>query len=206
MIPASLWHAELLENFAYRAVHRTAEASKAIIGGYYAADPSLSYFMGCSRGGGQAMIEAQRYPNDFDGIISLAPAMSWSGLSAGMVQTQRAIYPDPAELSSPLITDQNRALLARELAATCDAQDGLEDGILDDPRRCALRPEELPRCPGDQPGAECVTAAQLGAIQVVYGGAIVNGETAFPGFPFGGENDNGGWDTWVTGRSSQASS
>ncbi len=187
------------ENFGHRAVHRTAEASKAILADYYGGAAARSYFVGCSRGGGQAMISAQRYPDDFDGIVALAPAMNWTGLGAGMIQTQQAIYPDPDDLSTPLITADNRALLERELLAACDAGDGVEDGVIDDPRRCAFRPAELPRCTADTPGADCVTESQLAAIQTIYEGPIVDGEPVFSGFPYGGENDQGGWDLWITG-------
>ncbi len=188
------------ENFAHRAVHRTADVSKAILTDYYGAAASRSYFAGCSRGGGQAMISAQRYPDDFDGILALAPAMDWTGIGAGMIQTQQAIYPDPNDLSAPLITGDNRALLGRELLAACDADDGVEDGVIDDPRRCAFRPDELPRCAAGAPAPDCVTESQLGAIQAIYDGPTVAGERVFRGFPYGGENDPGGWNVWITGR------
>lgn len=145
------------------------------------------------------MISAQRYPGDFDGILSGAPAMDWSGIGAGMIQTQQAIYPDPNDLGMPVITSWNRALLERELLAACDSIDGVQDGVLDDPRACSFDPESLPRCPADAPGAECLTTAQLRAIQSIYDGPLVDGERVFPGFPFGGENDPRGWDLSITG-------
>src|SRR5262245_6895907 len=73
-------------NFGYLAVHRTAETAKAIIAHYYGSETTKNYFFGCSRGGGQALMEAQRYPNDFDGIISGAPAYDWTGLAAQMIR------------------------------------------------------------------------------------------------------------------------
>ena len=187
---------ERQENFGHRAVHLTAEAGKSIARHYYDRPPDYSYFVGCSRGGGQAMMESQRYPDDFDGIVAAAPAYNWTAFTAGFVQTQQAIYPTD-DTATPVITSENLALLGSSIIAACDANDGVEDGVMTDPRGCDLRPEDLPRCAGDVSGADCVTAAQLAAIQVVYDGPTANGESIHPGFAYGGENDPGGWDTWV---------
>ena len=184
------------ENFGHRAVHLTAEASKSIIRHYYEEAPAFSYFAGCSRGGGQGMMASQRYPDDFDGIVSGAPAYHWTAFSAGMVQTQQAIYPS-GDLTTPVITPDNLALLAAGIDAACDTLDGVDDDILTDPRRCGFRPRDLPRCEGAEPRADCVTDEQLAAIEAVYDGPMAGGEPLFFGFPFGGENDPGGWDLWV---------
>jgi hypothetical protein len=189
---------EAEENFAHLAVHRTAETAKAIVRDFYGKPSHYDYFLGCSRGGGQAMISAQRYPDDFDGIVAVAPAQDWPGIGADFVQNMQAVYPEPDDLRSPVITAENRALLSREILARCDAYDGLADGILTDPRRCDFDPGDLPRCTAD-PGVDCVTDRQLEAIRTVYRGAMVDGVEVFPGLPFGGENDPGGWDQWVTG-------
>jgi feruloyl esterase len=84
---------ERLLNFGSLAVHRTAEVSKAIIQSYYGFRPEYSYFIGCSRGGGQAMMEAQRYPEDFDGIVVGAPAFNWTAIASEFVQNTQAVYP-----------------------------------------------------------------------------------------------------------------
>ncbi|SPE50651.1 Feruloyl esterase (fragment) [Verrucomicrobia bacterium] len=76
-------------DFGYLAVHRTAEVAKAFVRAYYGADMAYCYFTGCSRGGGQAMMEAQRYPKDFDGIVAGAPAFNWTGLAATAWQSRR---------------------------------------------------------------------------------------------------------------------
>ena len=187
------------ENFAHRAVHRTAVIAEAIIADFYGEPSAYSYFLGCSRGGGQALIEAQRYPGDFDGIVSIAPLQDWPGIGADFVQNMQAVYPDAGDLGTPVITADNRALLEREILAACDAQDGVADGILRDPRACEFDPAELPRCPHGVPHTECLTEAQLAAIQTIYRGAIVDGAEVFPGLPYGSENNAGGWDVWVTG-------
>ncbi|MEO8467596.1 MAG: tannase/feruloyl esterase family alpha/beta hydrolase [Gammaproteobacteria bacterium] len=188
---------EARENFAHRAVHRTTEVSKAIAASYYKHAVDRSYFFGCSRGGGQAMVEAQRYPDDFDGIIAGAPVLDWVGAMGAFVRNQQAIFPDPTHLESPVITADNRNLLATALKNTCDAQDGVADGILDDPLSCKFDPASLPRCAAG-PSAECVTDAQLAAINQVYSGLTIGGEHVYPGFPLGGENVPGNWDLWIT--------
>ena len=189
-------HLERQENFGHRAVHLTTEAAKSILRHYYGQTERYSYFVGCSRGGGQAMMESQRYPEDFDGIVAAAPAYHWTALTAGFVQTQQAIYPD-GDTSTPVITPENLALLGSSILAACDANDGVEDGTMTDPRRCDFEPEDLPRCADDAPGVDCVTAEQVAAIGAVYDGPTANGEPLFFGFNYGGENDRGGWDSWV---------
>jgi len=185
-------------DFAERAVHVVAEVSKKLIEHHYGRDVDYSYFMGCSRGGGQGMIASQRYPEDFDGIVVGAPAYSWPSLAAGFLQNQRALYPDPASLDAPVVTAANRELLAETIRTRCDGLDGVEDGVLTDPRACDFDPATLPRCDLD-PSAGCLTAPQLHAIQTIYRGPEVEGQSIFPGFPFGGENDRNGWDVWITG-------
>jgi len=192
------------ENFAHRGVHRTVETAKAAIHDYYGEPLAYSYFSGCSRGGSQAMISAQRYPDDFDGLTAGAPALDWPGLGATFVHIQQHVFPDPQNVDAPVITEDNRALLARELLRSCDAGDGVEDGLLEDPRACDFDPADLPRCEARQPQSECLTPDQLAAVQAVYEGASFNGRRLSPGFPFGGENDPMGWRGWITGSSMPA--
>ena len=189
---------ERQENFGHRAVHLTAETAKSIIAHYYARPADYAYFVGCSRGGGQAMMESQRYPDDFDGIVAAAPAYHWTGITAGFVQNQQAIYPD-GDLDAPLLTAATLELLGSSILAACDADDGVEDGVLADPRQCGFDPADLPRCAAGRPGDDCVTAAQLAAIETVYGGPLSNGEPIYHGFNYGGEDEAGGWDSWVVG-------
>ena len=192
----ALDHPERQENFGHRAVHLTAEAAKSIIGHYYARSPDYSYFVGCSRGGGQAMMESQRYPDDFDGIVAAAPAYHWTGIAAGFVQNQQAIYPT-GDLDAPVLTPDTLELLGSSILAECDDDDGVVDGAMTDPRQCGFKPADLPRCPNDEAMAGCVTSAQLAAIERVYEGPTSNGEPVYSGFNYGGENDRGGWDSWV---------
>lgn len=185
-------------NFGHRAVHLTVDAAKTIIRLHYGRDIEYSYWLGCSRGGGQGMMESQRFPDDFDGIVAGAPAYDWTGLGALLVQTQRAIYPDPHDLSVPAVTAEVRELLGSAILAACDALDGVADGLLADPRDCRFHPDELPRCRSSDATA-CLTGAQLEAIRTVYRGAQIGGEVVYPGYPLGGERDAGAWDSWIAG-------
>jgi feruloyl esterase len=186
-------------NFGHRAVHLTAETAKTVIRLHFGRDIDYSYFMGCSRGGGQAMMESQRFPDDFDGIVAGAPAYDWTRLAAQMVQTQQAMYPNSDDLTTPVVTPEIRQLLSRAILERCDSLDGLEDGILNDPRDCSFQPGDLPRCESGDTSESCVTEQQVLALEAVYGGAFAAGKKVFPGFPFGGEVDEGGWEAWVTG-------
>src|SRR5947209_5622939 len=121
------WALDNLEakvNFGYLAVHRTAEVAKALIRAYYHTDAAYSYFVGCSRGGGQAMMEAQRYPKDFDGVVAGAPAFNWTGIAATMVTIAKALYPDPGHLDSTALTREALQKLQDGIMEQCDAQDG----------------------------------------------------------------------------------
>ncbi|MDH5603677.1 MAG: tannase/feruloyl esterase family alpha/beta hydrolase [Cyclobacteriaceae bacterium] len=186
-------------NFGYMGVHRTAVVSKAIIALYYCSSPEYSYFMGCSRGGGQALMEAQRYPEDFDGIVAGAPAFSWPAMGAEIIQNMQACYPNPNYLEEGIVTPANLKLLQAAVLKQCDKLDGVKDGILNDPRDCAFNFSKLPTCPPDQPGDDCFTLTQLEAIKTIYKGVNSEGKMIYPGFPFGGEAEQGGWQEWITG-------
>lgn len=186
-------------NFGHMAVHRTAEVSKSIIFYYYNDDPEYSYFVGLSRGGGQAMMEAQRYPGDFDGIVAGAPAFNWVGQAAEFIQNSKAVYPDPIKEQRPVITKENLQLLYKMILQHCDGMDGVPDSILNDPRDCDFDLNRLPRCRGDVPGSECLTSMQVKALTTVYNGVGNSGWQLHPGFPFGGEGEKTGWFPSIVG-------
>ncbi len=187
-------------NFGRLAIHRTAVVSKLIMQNYYCAAPAKSYFVGCSRGGGQAMVEAQYYPEDFDGIVAGAPAYNWPALAAKFLQDSKNNYPNPKELK-PIITNENLKLLQNEVLKQCDQLDGFADSIINDPRKCKLDFSKLPVCPDGQAGSGCFTEQQLAAIKAVYNPLVVDGKEIYPGFPFGAEAEMGSWDAWITGTS-----
>lgn len=184
-------------NFGYRAVHVVADAAKAIIRLHYGRDIDNSYFLGCSNGGRQAMMESQRYPDDFDGIVAGAPAYDFTPLLTKAIQIQQAMYPDPDELRAPVVTADARRLLANRFLEACDEEDGVADGIVSHPRDCDFEPEELPRCSADD--GDCLTPGQLEALRRIYRPLRVGDDEVYPGFPYGAETAAGGWQTWVTG-------
>jgi feruloyl esterase len=190
---------ERLVNFGHQAVHRTAVTAKALTEAYYQSEISRSYFTGCSRGGGQGLMEAQRYPEDFDGIVAGAPAYNWApGLAATAAQISRAMYPDSEDLQEAVVGPQEQELIESSYLAMCDAQDGIEDGILNDPRQCEFDVETL-LCTGDENDG-CLSQEQLSAVRAVYAGPKDSrGNSLFYGFPFGGETAPGGWSRWLTG-------
>jgi tannase/feruloyl esterase len=195
-------------DYAFRAVHLTATTAKRIAAQYYGRPVAYAYWDGCSTGGRQALIEAQRFPGDFDGIIAGAPVLNF-------VDTIVTSLWNPRALDDAPITVDTLKVVADAVYAKCDGLDGLVDGIIDDPRRCAFDPErELPICAAGQDGPGCVTAAQARALRKIYGGVISNGAPYFfPGQPIGAEKAGispqppaagpagltSGWDRWLIG-------
>jgi len=189
---------EALVNFGHLAVHRTAVTAKALTNAYYGKQITRSYFTGCSRGGGQAIMSAQRYPADFDAVAAGAYAIDWTGIAVQATQINQAMYPDPNDLEQAVVGPEAQALIERSYLAACDAQDGLEDGILSDPRQCAFDVASL-QCDGAK-SENCLSAEELAAVKVVYDGPKDSkGGSLYYGFPFGGETSPNGWSRWLTG-------
>jgi pimeloyl-ACP methyl ester carboxylesterase len=186
-------------NYGYLAVHRTAEVARALIRLYYCEDPEYSYFIGCSRGGGQAMHEAQRYPDDFDGIVAAAPVISFTATGAEFIQNIQVLYPDPEQLKEAVISENHLALLQEAILDQCDILDGLTDRIINDPRDCHFDYSRLPRCTSEEDTGSCFTQAQIRAIQAIYAGASDGRHQIYPGFPVGCENEPGAWKSWIVG-------
>jgi hypothetical protein len=196
----AIGHPEKLIDFGYRAVHETGTQARAIIHAYYGKDPSRAYFVGCSDGGREALMEAQRYPEDFDGIIAGAPANFWSHLFTGFIWNEQALLKDSASGIPPakLPAIQKAAL------ASCDAQDGVEDGLIEDPRACHFDPAVL-TCKGAD-GPQCLTAPQVDAVRKIYAGPKNprTGAQIFPGYPPGTEAAPGTWGAWITPAAPQS--
>ncbi|NOT64202.1 MAG: tannase/feruloyl esterase family alpha/beta hydrolase [Acidobacteria bacterium] len=191
-------HRQKLLDYAFRSLHTTAETGKRLATAYYGTRPIRSYFEGCSTGGRQALMLAQRFPEDFDGIVAGAPVLNFSGTMvsyARMVQAFKAA-PIPYAKLKPL---------AERIYAQCDEQDGLKDGLIDDPRRCRFCPScDLPKCADGTDNAakpDCFTEAQMETLEKVYGDVTSNGQRYFPGWPLGAEvagpNGRSGWDNWI---------
>ena len=182
----ALGHPEKLTDFGYRAVHEMTATAKAVIRAFYDNAPRFSYWNGCSTGGKQGLTEAQRFPQDYDGIVAGAPANNWTRLMVGLLWAGRATLSDPASRLTP----EHFAVLNRASLNACDASDGVTDGVIENPRSCRVDPQVV-ACKG-APGADCLTAAQVEAARKIYGPATNprTGEALYPGLPPGSER---GW-------------
>ena len=200
----SLHHPEKIKDFGWRAVHLTAERSKALIQVYYAKPAAKSYFDACSDGGREALMEAQRFPADYDGILAGAPANNWSHLLASGVDIAQRTLKDPGAY----IPAAKLPAIERASLAACDAPaaagsdpstDNLKDGIVSDPAHCHFDPSVL-LCKGPNSGQDsndCLTQPQINSLNAYYsGGKDSHGNSIFPGYVPGDEE---GWKDWIVG-------
>lgn len=188
----ALGHFERVVDFGYRAIHVMAQADKAIVRTFYGSEAQHSFFDGCSNGGRQALMEAQRYPEDFDGIIAGDPGNHWTRLySGGHAWIVRAMLDDG------YIPTAKVPIIAKAVNKACDALDGIEDGILNDPRKCHIDPTVL-LCKGSVQD-DCLTSAQVDAVRKIWNGArTAEGDQIQPPILPGGEDGTGGWQQWIT--------
>ncbi|MGH9606082.1 MAG: tannase/feruloyl esterase family alpha/beta hydrolase [Terracidiphilus sp.] len=191
----ALGHPEKVIDFGYRAIHEMTGLAKLVVQRFYATPPSHSYFASCSDGGREALMEAQRFPADYDGILAGAPANYWTAqLTVGAVDTQ-ALTATPASFIPPA----KIPTIARAVLAACDHLDGLSDGILNDPRQCHFDPASI-ECKHGKDSAACLTSAQVTALKKIYAGLRdAQGRQVFPGYLPGAEEGGNGWETWITG-------
>ena len=193
----ALGHPEKIVDYGHRAVHEMTEKAKAIVSAFYGSVPKHSYFASCSNGGRQALMEVQRYPKDYDGVIAGAPANYFTHILTGFAFNLQATTNDPASYISP---NKLKAIEAAALAS-CDARDGVTDSVLDDPTKCRFDPSVL-LCKGPE-SDECLTDKQVIALKKIYDGPrTAKGEQIIPGFVPGGETGSGGWQAWITGSGS----
>jgi feruloyl esterase len=172
----ALGHPEKVTDFAYRAIHEMTIKSKALIAAFYDRPARLSYFNGCSTGGRQGMMEAQRFPDDYDGIVAGAPVYNQIHLSAAQLARQVATLKDQAKRLPPAKV----TLLAKAVVAACDAGDGVADGIVGTPERCTFEPAALACKAGET--ADCLTLPQIETVSGVYAPVTAkNGATLYPG-------------------------
>jgi hypothetical protein len=188
-------HPERVIDFGYRAIHEMTEKSKAIVAVFYGRSAERAYFSSCSNGGRQALMEAERYPNDYDGIIAGAPANVWTRIIAGSVWNGQALMASPGSY----IPAAKLPAIERAALAACDVRDGVEDGVIGDPSQCRFEPATL-RCAGPETDA-CLTSPQVTALEKIYAGARDSkGQRVFPGYPPGAESGPGGWGRWISGQ------
>jgi len=188
-------HPEKVNDFGWRALHLTTENAKRLVEMYYSAAPKHAYFDSCSDGGREALMEAQRFPEDFDGIIAGAPANYWTRLVAAGTANFKVMRDNPAAYISAM----KLPAIAKATLGACDAQDGVKDGVINDPTRCHFDPSVLLCKNGD--ALDCLTAPQVAFLKTIYAGASTSrGEPVFPGRTPGGELGPGGWSGWILGN------
>ncbi|TCI02429.1 tannase/feruloyl esterase family alpha/beta hydrolase [Corallincola luteus] len=192
-------HPQRLENFGGRAVHLTTETAKQVIEHYYGKASDRNLFYGCSRGGGQGLIAAERYPHDYDLIIAGAPAYNWTHYLGGhfsMISNQ--MFPDPAQTSHALIGEEQWQLVHNAVMAQCASDLPIHKGLISEPWQCDFDVASL-ACSDDQ-DSDCLSEAQVKVLSLIYDGAYdSHGNLIAPGFYPGAEIAEAGVQRWLAG-------
>jgi feruloyl esterase len=184
-------HPEKIIDWAHRSIHEMTVIAKAVVERAMGRAPARSYFTGCSTGGQQGLSEAQRYPADYDGIVAGNPGNNRVNLILGFLWSWLATH---AADGSAILPSTKLPALSRAAIAACDGNDGLEDGLIADPRTCRFDPLAL-ACSGAETDA-CLTPPQVEAARRVYAGARTrSGQQLYPGWAPGSE---AGWGTYIT--------
>lgn len=190
----ALNHPQKIADFGHRANHLGAQAAKAILADYYRTPAKLTYFQGCSNGGRDALMMAQRYPDDFDGIIVGAPANSWTALMSAFRRNEQIVRLSPGVDS----LGPKLGLVHAAVMKQCDAIDGAKDGLIGNPRKCRFDPVVLQCKSGTK--ADCLSKAEVAAFRGIYRGTRTrDGQVIMPGFPPGSEYEWKGWFTSPAG-------
>ena len=191
----ALGHPEKVIDFGHRGIHEMTRVAKDLAKSFYGKAPQHSYFAGCSDGGREALMEAQRYPADYDGILAGAPANYWTALLSTAAWDTQALTLDAASF----IPQTKIPMIAAAVNAACDELDGVRDGILNDPRQCHFDPATI-QCKAGEDSDKCLTAPQAAALKAIYASLHdSHGREIFPGFLPGAEDGQGGWGIWITG-------
>jgi len=190
----ALGHPEKVIDFGHRGIHEMTRVAQETVRAFYGKAPQRSYFAGCSDGGREALMEAQRYPADYDGILAGAPANYWTALLTLGADGTQALTHDQASF----IPQAKIPTIAAAVNAACDQNDGVRDGVLNDPRECHFDPTTI-QCKAED-SDQCLTAAQVSTLKKLYAGPHDSkGHEVFPGFLPGAEEGPGGWGIWITG-------
>ena len=185
-------HPEKVKDFGWRAVHLMTERAKQLAEAYYGKNVNKAYFDACSDGGREALMEAQRFPEDYDGILAGAPANAWSTMLGAGAGAMQGLFGDPAAY----VPDRKLPALQRASLAACDAADGVKDGVIGDPGKCRFDPQAL-LCKGED-SSDCQTQPQIDSVKRLYGGIKNNeGVVVFPGYSMGDETS---WREWILGE------
>jgi Tannase and feruloyl esterase len=185
-LPWAIGHPEKIADWGYRSVHVTAVLAKALIRAYYGKPVKYSYWSSCHEGGNQGLTEAQKYPEDFDGIAVGDPAYYMTRLQTGSEYLAWINLKDGVK-GPGYIPPSKYPVLNRAALDTCDALDGVRDGYIEDPSRCHFDPDTI-KCPPNEDSASCLTPAQVATARAIYAGAkFSDGEPIYPGFEPGSE-------------------
>jgi feruloyl esterase len=182
-------NAAAVDDFAHRGIHLMTTTGKLVVAKYYGHAQKESYFQGCSTGGRQGLMEVQRYPNDYNGVISGAPVYSLTTQTMALLRS-RAFSQAGASVTTAQLAHLNEAVLA-----ACDAKDGIKDGIVSDPRSCKFDPAVI-QCKTGQSGDSCLTAAQVTAVRSMYSGVKTSGGE-FASYPLS-KGSELGWDRFIS--------
>jgi hypothetical protein len=194
----ALGHPEKIADFGYRAVHEMSLTGEALTEAFYGRAAAHRYFASCSDGGREALMEAQRFPTDYDGILAGAPAYNWTDLLTDFLYTVQVLQKDPASY----IPAAKLPAISKAVLAQCSP--GSNSSFLDDPRQCHFDPSTL-QCTGAE-NDECLTAPQVTALKALYAGPPVkDGKTVNHGWLPGAELGQNGWEGWITGPAPEKS-
>ena len=187
----ALGHPEKVKDFGWRAIHDMTVQAKAVVAAFYGHPQSHTYFVACSDGGREALMEAQRFPADYDGILAGAPAYNWTALLAGGASDAQKLNETP----DSYIPATRLPLIANAVRKACDAQDGVKDGVVNDPRACHFNPETL-LC--KQGGSDsCLSSEQVQSLKAIYSAKVDDrGHTIYPGYERGAEDAVQSWTPW----------
>ena len=189
----ALGHPEKVIDFGYRPVHEMTVKSKAIIEAFYGQAPKLALWNGCSAGGREGLKEAQMFPEDYDGVVAGDPIADFVGRSLGGVWMAQAVHHDEASVLTP----EKYSVLHKAVLDTCDAMDGVKDGVIENPMLCHFDPATIACQAGNTSG--CLSPPEAEAARKIYSGVInsTTKEVVFPGLSPGSEL---GWGTQAGAR------
>jgi feruloyl esterase len=191
-------------DYGHRGTHAATVATKALTRVYYGETPRYAYFNGCSNGGRQALMEAQRYPEDFNGIVAGDPSFGAMGYVRRAL-TYQTILASPERVLAPEQID----VLAKASLAACDASDGLVDGLVGDPRQCRFDPATVQcksgaasagQTEGSAGAVSCLTKEQVESVRAIYAPMKTPDGRTIHGSPVGHEAGSTGWPAWITGK------
>jgi len=193
----ALGHPEKVKDFGWRAIHEMTLEAKQIAATFYGNAPTHSYFSSCSDGGREALMEAQRFPTDYDGILAGAPAYNWTALMSSGALGGKILHASTASN----IPASKLPAIASAVRAACDAKDGVTDGILNNPAECHFDPAVLTCKQGD--ADTCLLPEQVAALKALYAPKLdEQGRIITRGLLPGAEDDPASWSSWIIGDKS----